>query len=83
MRRPPLRTKRSQIALLSVPIVWWRKFIYFSSLGKLRVFSKSPIGTLGTSFIMVLEMLPTIHLEWKQGINHDILLKDGWVKRGN
>jgi hypothetical protein len=38
--------------------VWWRKFIYFSSLGKLRVFSKSPIGTLGTSFITVLEILP-------------------------
>jgi len=28
-----------------------------SSLGKLRVFSKSPIGTLGTSVITVLEML--------------------------
>jgi hypothetical protein len=29
-----------------------------SSQGKLRVFSKSPIGTLGTSFITVLGMLP-------------------------
>jgi hypothetical protein len=29
-----------------------------SSLGKLSVFSKSLIGTLGTSFITVLEMLP-------------------------
>jgi hypothetical protein len=29
-----------------------------SSLGKLRVFSKSPIETFGTSFITVLEMLP-------------------------
>jgi len=29
-----------------------------SSLGKLSVFSKSSIGTLGRSFITVLEMLP-------------------------
>jgi hypothetical protein len=29
-----------------------------SSLGKLSVFSKSPIGTLGTPIITVLEMLP-------------------------
>jgi len=33
-----------------------------SSLGKLRVFSRSPIGTLGIPFITVLEMLP-IELE--------------------
>ncbi|HUU52944.1 MAG TPA: hypothetical protein VMW92_07940 [Candidatus Heimdallarchaeota archaeon] len=29
-----------------------------SSLGKLRVFLKSPIGTLETSFITAFEMLP-------------------------
>jgi len=33
-----------------------------SSLGKLRVFLKSPNGTLGMPFITVLEMLP-IELE--------------------
>jgi len=30
------------------------------SLGKLRVFSKSPIGTFGTSFITILGMLPQV-----------------------
>ena len=67
-------------ALLSDPIVWWRKPCEgldghgispkgrcegspepseVSSPGKLRVFSKSPIGSIETSFITVLEMLST------------------------
>jgi len=71
------RDGRNYIALLSVPIVWWRKPCEgldrhgtspigrcegspqpseVSSLGKLSVFSQSPIGTLRTSFILVLEM---------------------------
>jgi hypothetical protein len=72
------RDGRNHIALLSVPIVWWRKPCEgldghgtspkgrcegspepseVSSLGKLRVFSKSLIGTLGISLITALEMI--------------------------
>ena len=36
-----------------------------SSLGKLSVFLKSLIGTLGTSFIAVLEMFPNASNEWE------------------
>jgi hypothetical protein len=78
------RDDRNHIALLSVPIMWWRKPCEgldghgtspkgrcegslepseVSSLGKLRVFSKSLIGTLGMSFITVLEILPFLYTE--------------------
>ena len=79
----------NHIALLIVPIMWWRKPCEgldghgtspsgrcegspepreVSSLGKLRVFSKSLIGTLGMSFITVLEMLLRFDYHYKYSI---------------
>jgi len=39
-----------------------------SSLGKLSVFSQSPIGILGTSFITDLGILPTARLFNSEGV---------------
>ncbi len=76
---------RDYVALLEVPIVWWRKpyggldghgtspvgrcegspeSSEVSTLGKLSVFSKSPIGTFGKTFIMVLAKLKL----WKENV---------------